>query len=93
MRQSLVKTATFAAVHFIVAFTVAYLLTGSFGIASAIAIIEPLVNTVAYFFHERAWAGAEIAAVPDSAGDRGHGHAGWSQRSMTPHGDPIVQTA
>jgi uncharacterized membrane protein len=53
---SLAKTGTFAAVHFTVAFSVAYLLTGSFGIASAIALIEPAANTVAYLLHERAWA-------------------------------------
>ena len=53
---SLAKTATFAAVHFSVAFTIAYLLTGSLGIASAIALIEPAANTVAYLLHERAWA-------------------------------------
>lgn len=52
---SLAKTASFAAVHFTVAFGIAYLLTGSIGIASAIALIEPLANTVAYYFHERAW--------------------------------------
>lgn len=49
------KTITFALVHFTVAFSVAYLLTGSFGIASALALIEPMVNTVAYFFHEKVW--------------------------------------
>jgi uncharacterized membrane protein len=53
---SLAKTGTFAAVHFTVAFSVAYLLTGSLGIASAIALIEPAANTVAYLLHERAWA-------------------------------------
>ena len=55
LSMSLTKTATFAAVHFTVAFGIAYLLTGSIGIASAIAVIEPIANTVAYFFHERAW--------------------------------------
>jgi len=49
------KTATFAVVHFSVAFTVAYLLTGSWAISSALALVEPAVNTVAYFFHEKAW--------------------------------------
>jgi uncharacterized membrane protein len=53
---SLAKTFTFAVVHFSVAFSIAYLLTGSFGIASAIALIEPAANTVAYLLHERAWA-------------------------------------
>lgn len=60
---SLVKTGTFAVVHFTVAFTVAYLLTGSFGIAGAIALIEPLANTVAYLLHERAWARFTPAAL------------------------------
>lgn len=52
---SLAKTATFAVVHFSVAFSVAYLLTGSAAIASALALIEPMANTVAYLVHERAW--------------------------------------
>ena len=52
----LLKTLTFAVVHFSVAFSVAYLLTGSLGIASLLAMVEPLCNTVAYFFHEKVWA-------------------------------------
>lgn len=51
----MLKTITFAIVHFSVAFSVAYLITGSLGVASALALIEPMVNTVAYFFHEKAW--------------------------------------
>jgi uncharacterized membrane protein len=53
---TLAKTVTFAAVHFIVAFSIGYLLTGSVAIASALALIEPLANTVAYYAHERVWA-------------------------------------
>jgi uncharacterized membrane protein len=49
------KTATFAITHFSVAFGVAYFLTGDIVIGGAIALIEPAVNTVAYYFHERAW--------------------------------------
>lgn len=49
------KTATFAVVHFVVAFAVAYALTGSLAIGGAIAMIEPACNTVAYFFHEKVW--------------------------------------
>jgi uncharacterized membrane protein len=55
LSMSLAKTGTFAAVHFGVAFSIAYLLTGSVSIAGAIALIEPLANTVAYFVHERVW--------------------------------------
>ncbi len=49
------KTVTFAILHFGVAFSVAYLLTGSIGISSAVALIEPIVNTVVFYFHEKAW--------------------------------------
>lgn len=49
------KTLSFAIVHFFVAFTVAYALTGSLAIGGTIALIEPALNTVAYFFHEKAW--------------------------------------
>lgn len=49
------KTFTFAVLHFSVAFGVAYVLTGSVGISSAVALVEPMVNTVAFYFHEKAW--------------------------------------
>jgi uncharacterized membrane protein len=49
------KTLTFAAVHFSVAFTVGYALTGSVASGGAIALVEPACNTVAYFFHEKIW--------------------------------------
>jgi len=49
------KTFSFAVVHFAVAFTVTWLLTGSFVLGGLVALIEPAVNTVAYFFHEKAW--------------------------------------
>jgi uncharacterized membrane protein len=49
------KTISFGVVHFTVAFTVAYLLSGSFLVGGAIALVEPAINTVAYFFHERIW--------------------------------------
>lgn len=49
------KTLTFAATHFTVAFTVAWILTGDVLVGGAIALIEPAINTVAYFFHEKLW--------------------------------------
>jgi uncharacterized membrane protein len=49
------KTISFAAVHFTVAFSVGYLMTGSAMVGGAIALVEPAVNTVAYHFHERFW--------------------------------------
>ena len=53
--RTLLKTLSFATLHFGVAFSVAYALTGSVAVATGIGLIEPLANTVAFYFHERAW--------------------------------------
>lgn len=50
------KTISFGIVHFTVAIGVVYALTGSLVIGGLIALIEPLVNTAAYHYHEKAWA-------------------------------------
>ena len=50
IRRDVLKTLSFAALHFGVAFTVAYALTGSVAIATGIGLIEPLANTVAFYF-------------------------------------------
>jgi len=49
------KTMSFAAVHFTVAFTVGYAMTGSVLVGGAIALVEPFVNTIAYHIHEKVW--------------------------------------
>jgi uncharacterized membrane protein len=49
------KTLTFGIVHMTVAFSVAYVMTGSVLVGSAVALVEPAINTVAYFFHEKVW--------------------------------------
>lgn len=56
MTHGLPKTFSFALVHFTVAFTVVYLLTGSWLASSLTALIEPAINTVAYHLHEKVWA-------------------------------------
>lgn len=65
------KTFTFACVHFTVAFAVGYLLTGSVVIGGAIALVEPLCNTFAYYWHEKIWQGIErrkqLAEMRDSS--------------------------
>ena len=38
-----------------VGFGVTYLLTGSVSIATGVALIEPAVNTVVFFLHEKVW--------------------------------------
>lgn len=49
------KTISFAIMHFSVAFAVTYLITGSLVLGGVVALVEPAVNTVAYFFHEKLW--------------------------------------
>jgi len=49
------KTLTYLAIHLTIGFTVAYLFTGSLTIAGGIALVEPCVNAVAFFLHEKAW--------------------------------------
>lgn len=55
MPRDITKTITFALLHFAVGFGVSYAFTGSVIIASGIALVEPLANTVVFYFHERAW--------------------------------------
>lgn len=49
------KTMSFAAIHFVVAFTLGWLLTGSVLVGGAMALIEPACNTIAFHFHEKVW--------------------------------------
>ena len=49
------KTLSFAMMHFTIAFSVAYLLTGNLVVGGLVAIVEPTINTIAFYFHERYW--------------------------------------
>lgn len=51
----MIKTMSFAAMHFAVAFGVAYALTGDVVVGGAVALVEPAVNTIGYHFHEKVW--------------------------------------
>ncbi|MBC3767739.1 DUF2061 domain-containing protein [Neptunicella marina] len=52
------KTVTFTIMHFAIAFSVAYVLTGSWTVGGLIALVEPLVNSVGYAVHEHIWSRA-----------------------------------
>jgi len=67
------KTATFAILHFTVAFTVGYLLTGSAMVGGLLAVIEPACNTVVFYFHEKAWKKYEQANPQGHAKAVSHG--------------------
>ena len=57
------KTSSFALVHFSVAFGVAYLLSGELLTGGVMALIEPAINTVVFFFHERLWRSRQPLAL------------------------------
>jgi uncharacterized membrane protein len=58
------KTLVFGLIHLLIAVTVGWLITGSFVLASALAIVEPLVNTVAHYFFDRWWDRPESRLSP-----------------------------
>lgn len=51
----LMKTGSYYVVHIGVAATVAYAVTGNFWASLTLSLLEPSVQAVAFFFHEKAW--------------------------------------
>ena len=49
------KTLSFAVIHFSVAFSLVYLMTGSIMTGGLVALVEPCVNTLAFHLHEKFW--------------------------------------
>lgn len=58
------KTFSFAVVHFTVAFSVGYVLTGDVWVGGALALVEPAVNTLAFHVHEQVWRRLEPPRQP-----------------------------
>lgn len=50
------KTATYYVMHISVAACVAWAVTGDLWLALTLSLLEPSVQAVAFFFHEKAWA-------------------------------------
>ncbi|MFN3959484.1 MAG: DUF2061 domain-containing protein [Parvularculaceae bacterium] len=55
MSRAAVKTLTYGLMHLVVAIAVAFAVTRNWQAALAVGLLEPLVQTVAYTLHERAW--------------------------------------
>lgn len=55
-RLMLYKTASYYVMHISVAALVAYAVTGNLLMALTLSLLEPTVQAVAFFFHEKAWA-------------------------------------
>jgi len=54
-RHAMLKTVTFTLMHFCIAFSVTYALTGSIAVSGLLAAVEPLCNSVGFYFHEKIW--------------------------------------
>ena len=51
----LMKTGSYYLIHICVAATVAYAVTGNLWASLTLSLLEPTVQAVAFFFHEKAW--------------------------------------
>ncbi|ENV00195.1 DUF2061 domain-containing protein [Acinetobacter variabilis] len=49
------KTFSYYIMHITVAMLVGYFVTGSLTMAIALSLLEPAVQAVAFFFHEKIW--------------------------------------
>lgn len=49
------KTLSYYFMHITIAMLVGYFVTGSIWMAITLSLLEPTVQAVAYFFHERIW--------------------------------------
>lgn len=54
-RFTLKKTASYYVMHIVVAALVAFAITGNWWTAITLSLLEPTVQAVAFFFHEKAW--------------------------------------
>ncbi|MDO9125819.1 MAG: DUF2061 domain-containing protein [Parvibaculum sp.] len=61
--RDILKTLSYGTLHFTVGFAIVYLLTGQVAVAAGVALVEPAVNTVVFYFHEKAWARFPVKAL------------------------------
>lgn len=55
VRALALKIATYGLAHFVVAAVVVFAITRDWRMATAVAVIEPFLQTIAYSFHDRLW--------------------------------------
>ena len=79
-KTMLLKTASYYVIHICVAAMVAYAVTGNLLASLTLSLLEPTVQAVAFFFHEKAW---------DRAGRR----AARQSATASPSSSPAIQGA
>ncbi len=63
-KRSVVKAITYRVIIVCLDFLVIYLLTGKVMTAAAFMVVSNIYTTVAYFLHERVWAGIKWGLEP-----------------------------
>ncbi len=58
-QPTLMKTGSYYLIHITVAACVAYAVTRNLWASLTLSLLEPTVQAVAYFFHEKAWSRAQ----------------------------------
>ena len=71
-KTMLMKTGSYYVIHIAVAAMVAYAVTGNLWASLTLSLLEPTVQAVAFFFHEKAW---DRSAHRASAEARAAAHA------------------
>ena len=54
-QRMLKKTFSYYVMHITVAMCVGYVVTGQLWMAITLSLLEPSIQAIAYFFHEKAW--------------------------------------
>ena len=72
---TLAKTGSYYVIHICVAAMVAYAVTGNWIASLTLSLLEPTVQAVAFFFHEKAW---------ERAGRKAQAEALAAQAALTP---------
>lgn len=65
------KTGSYYVTHITVAASVAYLVTGNLSASVTLSLLEPTIQALVYFFHERIW----LSFTSPSRAGAGQGHA------------------
>ncbi|MFN3376319.1 MAG: DUF2061 domain-containing protein [Burkholderiaceae bacterium] len=68
-QRMLMKTGSYYLVHICVAAMVAYAVTGNLWASLTLSLLEPTVQAVAFFFHEKAWSRAGSADSSPAVAD------------------------
>lgn len=67
-KTMLMKTGSYYLIHISVAAMVAYAVTGNLLASLTLSLLEPTVQAVAFFFHEKAWDRAARRREASAAG-------------------------